>query len=135
ELNTLVQLNLRVVQKERSLQMKTLATIGAVGTLMMLSVAPIVHADPIGNDTLKINGVLCDNGGGAGSGLTVDDGTTADETRCNYPAMNPDGTNFNVPIGGRVEIYEADGSVSDIVWDHEDGSPDHFHFISDPTLT
>jgi len=38
--------------------MKRLATIGAVGTIIMLSGTPITiaHADPIANDTLTING-------------------------------------------------------------------------------
>ena len=101
--------------------MKRLATIGAVGTIMMLSVTPITiaHADPILNDTLKINGVDCP---------LVDDGTTAAQTRCNFPA------GFS-PARGRVELTEPDGTISDILWTHDDGAIDHFHYISDPTLT
>ncbi len=32
-------------------------------------------------------------------------------------------------------MMEPDSSISDILWTHFDGSPDHFHYISDPKLT
>ena len=78
-----------------------LAAMAGLSLSMVLSVTPITiaHADPMGNDTVKINGVACL------PVATTDDGTTAAQTRCNYPL------NFTVPIGGRVEIYEPDGSV------------------------
>jgi hypothetical protein len=98
---------------------KTLSAALAGLSLPVILSVTIAHADPIGNDTLKLMGVACAPVAG------TDDGTTAAQTRCNFPA------GFTVPIGGRVELLDPDGSISDIVWDHEDGSPDHFHFISD----
>jgi PEP-CTERM motif-containing protein len=107
-------------QRDRRLQMKRLVTIGAVGTIMMLSVTPITiaHADPLGNDTLTINGSACP---------LVDDSNdgAVGFTRCNFPA------GFNPPNRGRVSLTEPDGTISDILWTHLS----HFHYISDPSLT
>lgn len=95
--------------------MKTLAAIGALGTISVLAFAPtIAHA---GDDTLTIMGMVCP---------LVDDSSSGDvgETRCDFP------NGFN-PARGRVELTEPDGSISDILWTHNQ----HFHFISDPQLT
>ena len=108
-----------------------LAAMAGLSLSMIVSVIPITiaHADPAMNDRVKLNGVF------APMIDANDDGTTAGTTRINFPATNPDGTAFTVPNVGRVELLEPDGSISDVIWTHEDGSPDHFHFISDPTLT
>jgi hypothetical protein len=105
-----------------------LAAMAGLSLSMVLSVIPITiaHADPANNDRVKLNGVFAPNID------DTDDGTTPAQTRINYPATNPDGTAFTVPNVGRVELTEADGSISDVIWTHEDSSPDHFHFISDP---
>ena len=100
-----------------------LATMAGLSLSMMLSVTPITiaHADPVDNDTVTINGTACaalaDDSTGPGVG----------ETRCNFPA------GFSVAVGnrGRVELTEADNSISDILWTHGG----HFHYISDPSLS
>jgi len=98
-----------------------LGAMAGLSLSMMLSVTPItiVHADPLLNDTLAINGTNCP---------LVDDGTTAAQTRCNFPA------GFNPTKRGRVELTEPDGTkISDILWTHITATNPHFHFISDPT--
>src|ERR1700704_5415827 len=88
------------------LQMKRLATIGAVGTIMVLSVTPITiaHADPIMNDTLTItvNGAVT-------SCKLMDDSISGDvgETQCAFPV------GF-VPARGSVTLTEPDKSISDV---------------------
>jgi len=108
--------------------MKRLATIGAVGTIMMLSVTPITiaHADPLGNDTLTL--VAADNT--TVNCPLVDDSRSGavGETQCGFPQSTT--VPFR-PVPGRVELLEADGTISDILWTHLS----HFHFISDPSLT
>jgi PEP-CTERM motif len=108
--------------------MKRLATIGAVGTLMMLSVTPITiaHAQPINNDTLTL--VAADNT--TINCPLVDDSRSGavGETQCGFPQSTT--VPFR-PVPGRVELLEADGTISDILWTHLS----HFHYISDPSLT
>jgi len=108
--------------------MKRLATIGAVGTIMMLSVTPITiaHADPINNDTLTL--VAADNT--PTNCPRVDDSRSGavGETQCGFPQSTT--VPFR-PVPGRVELLEADGTISDILWTHLS----HFHYISDPSLT
>jgi hypothetical protein len=96
--------------------MRTLIVV--VGTLIMLSVTPITTAHA---DTVTMNGNPCP--------ALADDsnGTGVNETRCNFP------TGFNPPKRGRVELTEADGSISDILWTHITATNPHFHYISDPT--
>jgi hypothetical protein len=103
--------------------MKRLATVGAAGTIMMLSVTSITiaHADPLDNDTLTIDGNACplvDDSSDGGVGFT----------RCDFPAGFDPNSQL---IPGRVSLTEADGTISDILWTHNS----HFHYISDPSLT
>jgi len=116
------------VDKEKIMSPMKKTLLGAMAGLslpMMLSVTPITiaHADPVDNDTLTItfNNVVT-------SCPLVDDSTSGavGATRCNFPA------GFDPPNKGAVSLTEPDGTKSDILWTHND---DHFHFISDPSLT
>jgi hypothetical protein len=132
------------VDEEKIMSPMKKTLLGAMAGLslsMMLSVTPITiaHADPIdneserkGDDTVSIKGLaipcITDDSAGTGTGAT----------RCNFPA------DFTIAAAnrGRVELTEPDGTTkSDILWTHIKGPDDpasfkdHFHFISDPTLT
>src|SRR6267378_7799076 len=118
-----------------------LGAMAGLSLSMMLSVTPITiaHAAPIdndgertGDDTVKIKGLE--------TPCTTDDsaGTGTGATRCNFPA----GFTIEAANRGRVTLTEPDGkTISDILWTHIKGPDDpasfkdHFHFISDPTIT
>jgi hypothetical protein len=110
-----------------------LAAKAGLSLSMMLSVIPITiaHADPANNDTvtIKVGNVVTN------FDTLPDDGTTAAQTRINFPA----GFDFTAPTDkpGRVELLEPDGSISDILWTHldPDFAPLHFHYISEPFRT
>jgi len=93
---------------------------------MMLSVTPIAHADPMNNDTLTL--IAADNT--TVNCTLVDDSRSGavGETQCGFPSSTT--VPFR-PIPGRVELLEADRTISDILWTHLS----HFHYISDPSLT
>ena len=105
-----------------------LAAIAGLSLSMMLPVTPITiaHADPINNDTLTL--VAADNT--TINCLLVDDSRSGavGETQCGFPQSTT--VPFR-PVPGRVELLEADGTISDILWTHLG----HFHYISDPSLT
>jgi len=105
-----------------------LAAIAGLSLSMMLSVTPITiaHADPILNDTLTL--IAADNT--TINCALVDDSRSGavGETQCGFP---PSTTVPFRPVPGRVELLEADGTISDILWTHLS----HFHYISDPSLT
>ena len=105
-----------------------LAAMAGLSLSMMPSITPITiaHADPINNDTLTL--VAADNT--TINCPLVDDSRSGDvgETQCGFPQST---TVPFTPLRGRVELLEADGTVSDVLWTHNS----HFHYVSDPSPT